>query len=87
MTIIVQFKLEENVKRKETILSHSGCNGWVLTIYPNSEIVFEERCSDKIFRSGYFVPVNIKATIILTYNGEFVTFRLKEFFKDDYLAR
>lgn len=76
LSIAVQFSLASRIKpqHQQTLVSHSGCGGYALIVADNHELIFGERCSENIFYSGYFIPVNTVITAIVTYNTRQVEF-------------
>jgi hypothetical protein len=62
----------KSMNKETTLVAHSGCSGYALLLMPDNEIVFKQRCQENEFRSGYRLPPNAWATIIVTYDGTVV---------------
>ena len=61
---------------KQTIFSIGGCEGFSININSNSEIVFDVKCSSKIYGSTIYMPVNSFITCAVVYDGDKLHFYL-----------
>ena len=63
-------------RNKQTIFSIGGCEGFSININSNSEIVFDVKCSSKIYGSTIYMPVNTFITCAVVYDGDKLNFYL-----------
>ena len=70
LAIATRIVMNKSPNRIQTLISHSGCGGFVLEIKATNELSFGQRCSENMFDSGYIMPLNIAKSIVINYDGK-----------------
>lgn len=58
--------------KEHTIVAHSGCGGYALTLNKLDEIVFKVRCSGPEIPTGYILPLKHWVNVAVTYDEKYV---------------
>ncbi len=64
----ISTKMLKQPKKIQTLLGHSGCNGYALLVDALNEVVFKQRCTENEFRTGYHMPLDTEVHIVITYD-------------------
>jgi len=68
-SIATKFMLQRSSDEELTIVSHSACGGYALTMTSDHQLVFKKRCGKEfIFNSNYFVPLKTPISVVVLHS-------------------